>query len=58
MTQPTLLWFRRDLRLEDNAALLAACAAGGPVVPVFIYDETVERLGPHRYFDLALQLKR
>lgn len=32
---PTIVWFRLDLRLEDNAALHAA-AAGGPVVPVFI----------------------
>jgi deoxyribodipyrimidine photo-lyase len=34
-----LLWFRNDLRLSDHAAL-AAAAAAGPVVPVFILDET------------------
>jgi deoxyribodipyrimidine photo-lyase len=33
----SLLWFRRDLRLRDNPALLAACAVG-PVVPVYIHD--------------------
>ncbi|MGJ8651973.1 MAG: cryptochrome/photolyase family protein [Opitutaceae bacterium] len=33
---PTLLWFRKDLRLEDNSALAAAIATGGPIVPVFI----------------------
>ncbi len=34
---PTLVWFRRDLRLKDNSALAAAVRAGGPVVPVFIW---------------------
>lgn len=34
----SLVWFRRDLRLSDNAALRAAAARGGPVVPVFIWD--------------------
>jgi deoxyribodipyrimidine photo-lyase len=32
----TIVWFRRDLRLDDNPAL-AAAAARGPVVPVFIW---------------------
>ncbi len=36
---PTLLWFRQDLRLQDNPALLAAVARGGPVVPVYILDD-------------------
>jgi len=35
---PTLLWFRQDLRLSDNAALAAAYGRGGPVVPVYILD--------------------
>jgi len=39
MTQPVLLWFRRDLRLADNAALQAALDSGRPVIPVFILDE-------------------
>lgn len=34
---PALLWFRLDLRLADNPALNAALAAGGPVIPVFIW---------------------
>jgi deoxyribodipyrimidine photo-lyase len=36
-----LLWFRRDLRLADHPALLAAVDAAGPggtVVPVFVFD--------------------
>ena len=34
-----LMWFRRDLRLDDNAALAAACEAGrGRVLPVYCVD--------------------
>jgi len=32
-----LLWFRRDLRLQDNPALQAALDAGHQVVPVYIH---------------------
>ncbi len=35
---PTLLWLRRELRLHDNAALVAAIASGHPVLPVFVLD--------------------
>ncbi len=38
MTAPVLLWLRRDLRLADQAALVAACAAG-PVIPVYVLDD-------------------
>jgi deoxyribodipyrimidine photo-lyase len=38
MTAPSILWLRRDLRLSDHAALVAAAAAG-PVIPVFILDD-------------------
>ncbi len=34
-----LVWFRNDLRLDDNPALLAACAAADRVVPVFLLDD-------------------
>lgn len=43
---PTLLWFRQDLRLADNAALAAALARGGPVLPVFVLDEAGEGRWP------------
>lgn len=36
---PILLWFRHDLRLADNPALLAAAEMGRPIVPVFILDD-------------------
>ncbi|EFJ29038.1 hypothetical protein SELMODRAFT_92414 [Selaginella moellendorffii] len=32
-----LVWFRRDLRVEDNPALLAAANAPGVVLPIFIW---------------------
>lgn len=34
----TIVWFRSDLRLADNAALLAAVERAGPVLPVFIWS--------------------
>ncbi|MEE6274109.1 deoxyribodipyrimidine photo-lyase [Georgenia sp. MJ206] len=36
-----LLWLRRDLRLSDLPALLAAHEAGGDVLPVFVADPTL-----------------
>jgi deoxyribodipyrimidine photo-lyase len=36
--RPVLLWFRRDLRLADNPALLAAVETGAPVVPVYVWS--------------------
>jgi len=38
----TIVWFRRDLRLDDNSALAAAIERGGPVVPVFVDDASGE----------------
>lgn len=34
-------WFRRDLRLKDNHGLSKALKSGLPVIPVFIFDETI-----------------
>ncbi len=34
----TVLWFRRDLRLADHPALVAAAASGEPVVALFVAD--------------------
>lgn len=41
----TIVWFRQDLRLHDNPALLAA-AQRGAVLPVYILDETGEGRWP------------
>jgi deoxyribodipyrimidine photo-lyase len=35
------MWFRRDLRLEDNAALYHALRSPYPVVPIFIFDRCI-----------------
>ncbi len=42
------MWFRRDLRLGDNPALLAAAADGAEVVPVFVLDPGFDRAGAPR----------
>jgi deoxyribodipyrimidine photo-lyase len=42
MNGPTIVWFRHDLRLDDNPAL-AAAAARGAVVPVFIWAPDEEQ---------------
>ena len=45
MTQaPILLWFRRDLRLTDQAAVAAAVRCGRPCVPVFVLDDGADGL--------------
>ena len=36
---PIIVWFRQDLRLEDNPALAEAAASGRPVVPLFVLDD-------------------
>jgi len=52
------MWFRRDLRLGDNPALLDACA-GGPdgVLPLFVVDPALwEPAGPSRRAYLSRSL--
>jgi deoxyribodipyrimidine photo-lyase len=41
MPATTIVWFRHDLRLDDNPALVAA-AARGTVVPVFVWSPDEE----------------
>jgi deoxyribodipyrimidine photo-lyase len=55
-TKPTLLWLRRDLRLSDHPAWVAALEGGGPVIPVFIHDGAVEALGAAPKWRLGLAL--
>ena len=38
----TIVWFRQDLRLQDNPALAAARQNGGAVLPVYILDDAGE----------------
>lgn len=37
----SIFWFRRDLRLDDNAGLYHALRSGNPVLPIFIFDENI-----------------
>ena len=37
----TIFWFRRDLRLQDNAGLYQALQSGHPVLPLFIFDTEI-----------------
>ena len=37
----SIFWHRRDLRFQDNAGLAAALQSGHPVLPLFIYDQTI-----------------
>ncbi len=53
-TSPVLMWFRRDLRLGDNPALVAAVATGRPVIPVFLDDEVSQGLGAAPRWRLGL----
>ena len=36
-----VFWFRRGLRLHDNAGLYQALRQGKPVVPIFIFDRNI-----------------
>ncbi len=41
MTPPTVLWFRRDLRLADHPALIGAVSDTRDVLGVFVADDAV-----------------
>jgi deoxyribodipyrimidine photo-lyase len=37
----SIFWFRRDLRLEDNAGLYHALKSGNTILPIFIFDSDI-----------------
>ena len=39
--QIAIHWFRRDLRLHDNAAVYHALQSGLQVIPIFIFDKNI-----------------
>ena len=41
MSTINICWFRRDLRLNDNAALYHALKSGKKVLPLFIFDQNI-----------------
>jgi deoxyribodipyrimidine photo-lyase len=48
MKPHSIFWFRRDLRLEDNAGLYHALKAGKSVLPIFIFDKNILDKLPER----------
>jgi len=54
--RPSIWWVRRDFRLADNPALLAATSAGTPVLPLFVLDPVLLGSGgPTRVLDADLR---
>ena len=53
---PVILWFRRDLRTVDHAALTAAVHSGRPVVPIFVFDALTDAIGAAPKFRLGLSV--
>lgn len=41
MDSVNIVWFRRDLRLADNAALYHALKSDNAVLPIFIFDKNI-----------------
>ncbi|KAH3779326.1 deoxyribodipyrimidine photo-lyase-like [Dreissena polymorpha] len=47
LSNPSVIfWFRRDLRVYDNPALVAASQSGAPVIPIFLWSDREE--GPQK----------
>ena len=54
----SIIWFRRDLRISDHPALLAAIEESDHIVPVFILDKKlIEATGTKRLAYLANSLR-
>ncbi len=51
---PLILWFRRDLRLDDHPMLAAAVASGRPLIPLFILDPETQGQGAAALWRLGL----
>ncbi len=62
MNDLTIFWFRRDLRLEDNAGLYHALKEGKNVQPIFIFDRNIldhlEEKDDRRVSFIYTQIKR
>lgn len=46
MANPTLVWFRQDLRVGDNPALQAALEKKVPIIPLFVWAPQEEKWPP------------
>ncbi|MEZ5998607.1 MAG: FAD-binding domain-containing protein [Hyphomonas sp.] len=52
-----IIWFRRDLRVHDHAALAAALASGAPILPLYIFEPGLWALPEtsRRQFDFLME---
>ena len=58
MSTKSIVWFRRDLRISDHPALVAALSESDEIVPVFIIDsKLIERTGSNGLAYLAQSLQ-
>lgn len=37
----SIVWFRQDLRIDDNTALIQACEQSEEIIPIFIFDPVI-----------------
>ena len=57
-SKPNIFWFRRDLRLTDNPALLAAIENCEEIIALFILDEKlIKQSGSKRLAYLGKSLR-
>ncbi len=54
MTQALIIWFRRDLRLDDHPMVQAALRTGRRLIPLFILDPETAALGAAARWRLGL----
>jgi len=58
MSKRSIIWFRRDLRISDHPALLAALEESPEIVPVFVLDpKLIKTVGSKRLAYLGQSLK-
>ena len=58
MSTRSIIWFRRDLRISDHPALVAALSESDEIVPVFIIDsKLIERTGSNGLAYLAQSIQ-
>lgn len=52
-TKRGILWFRSDLRIHDNEALIEAARAVDEVIPLYVFDEHNFERGPYGFQSLG-----
>lgn len=59
MPKTSIIWFRRDLRINDHPALLAAIESAEQVIPIFILDKAqIKEAGAKLLAYMGQSLKR